>query len=232
VDWQEVTGSTNATALEMAKAAAPEWSLAAAGHQTQGRGRQGRRWEDVGGRSLMFSLVLRPALAPADAGLVGLLAGAVMAQAATAASPLTVRCKWPNDLLAEGGKVGGILAESTVQERSLRFVVLGLGVNLEAPAHVEGAAGLGSGVEPMALLRTFLTAFRAAYRTDDAGFADDVVSRWTAVADTIGRRVEATAGDGRRVAGEAVSLDHRGGLVVRTADGSVTVSTGEIQHLR
>jgi BirA family transcriptional regulator, biotin operon repressor / biotin---[acetyl-CoA-carboxylase] ligase len=232
VDWQEVTGSTNATALEMAKAAAPEWSLAAAAHQTQGRGRRGRRWEDEGGRALMFSLVLRPILMPADAGLLSLLAGAVMAQAATASSPLTVRCKWPNDLLAEDGKVGGILAESAVEEGSLHFVVLGIGVNLEAPAQVEGAAGLGAGMEPMALLTTFLSSFREAYRTQDAAFADEVVSRWTAVADTIGRRVEATAKDGRRIAGVATGVDRRGGLVVRTPGGAVTVSTGEIVHLR
>jgi len=232
VDWQEVTGSTNATAFEMARAAAPEWSLAATAHQTQGRGRLGRRWEDVGGRALMFSLVLRPTLAPQDAGLISLLAGAAMAEAATAASGHAVRCKWPNDLLTDVGKLGGILAESTVEEGSLAFVVLGLGVNVEAPPDVEGAAGLGADVDPMDLLTRFLAGFRAGYRPGDAGFADAVVSRWTAGADTIGRRVEGTAADGTIVAGKATGLDARGGLVVLSAEGPVTVSTGEIVHLR
>ena len=59
VRWDEVTGSTNATAAALALQGAPEWTLVGAGHQTQGRGRQGRRWEDEPGGALMVSVVLR-----------------------------------------------------------------------------------------------------------------------------------------------------------------------------
>ena len=60
VRFDEVTGSTNATALGMAEAGAPEWTLVAAGHQTAGRGRLGRTWTDLAGGALLFSFVLRP----------------------------------------------------------------------------------------------------------------------------------------------------------------------------
>ena len=62
VRFDEVTGSTNATALGMAEAGAPEWTLVAAGHQTAGRGRLGRTWTDRAGAALMFSFVVRPTL--------------------------------------------------------------------------------------------------------------------------------------------------------------------------
>src|SRR4030095_359085 len=70
---EEVTASTQATALERAAAGTPEWTLVAAGHQTEGRGRLGRTWLDEPGRALMFSLVLRPALHPAPRGLLTFL---------------------------------------------------------------------------------------------------------------------------------------------------------------
>ena len=66
VRFDEVTASTQATALELAAAGTPEWTLVAAGHQTEGRGRLGRTWLDRPGRALMFSFVLRPALEPAS----------------------------------------------------------------------------------------------------------------------------------------------------------------------
>lgn len=234
VQWDETTGSTNATARDLAEAGAPEWTLAAAGHQTAGRGRLGRIWQDRPGRALMFSLVLRPAIDPREAGLLPLLAGAAMAEAAgQIAGQIAgreVRCKWPNDLLIDEAKVGGILTEAQVAGGVLDHVVMGLGVNLEAPEAVAGAAALGD-VDPMALLTAFLMRFREGYRPSGPGFADEVVRRWTEVASTLGRQVEATRADGVAVRGTAVSVDGLGGLVVDTTQGPVTVTSGEVIHL-
>ena len=120
VRFDEVTGSTNATALGMAEAGAPEWTLVAAGHQTAGRGRLGRTWMDRAGAALMFSFVVRPPLEPERAGLIPLLAGAAMAAAIRDVAGADVRCKWPNDLLVGDAKVGGILVESSVPTDSSR----------------------------------------------------------------------------------------------------------------
>jgi BirA family biotin operon repressor/biotin-[acetyl-CoA-carboxylase] ligase len=241
VDWQEVTASTNATALRMAEADAPQWSLAAAAHQTAGRGRLGRAWEDRPGRALMFSVVLRPAMSPDAAGILPLLAGAAMAEAGSAVSGLKVRCKWPNDLLVDAGKdaekvaenvaekVGGILAESEVRDCVLRHVVMGVGVNLDAPPGIEGAAGLGPEVDPLELLSRFLISFRSGYEPGDA---EAMAARWSAASATIGREVEATSQDGSRITGTATGVNARGALIVRTATGSIPVSSGELLHLR
>jgi BirA family biotin operon repressor/biotin-[acetyl-CoA-carboxylase] ligase len=227
----EVTPSTNGTAVAMAEAGDPEWTLVAAGHQTGGRGRLGRSWVDVADRALMFSLVLRPALEPTRAGLLSLLAGASMAGAIREKSGRTASCKWPNDLLVREGKVGGVLLESSVAEDRLRYMVVGVGVNLEAPSEVEGSAGLGD-VAMRDLLAAFLVRFYRTYRTADAsGFAERVRGEWLPVSSTIGSLVEATMVSGERLVGRAVGVDDFGGLLLSTDAGEARVAFGEVEHL-
>ena len=226
----EVTGSTNDTAREMAEGGAPEWTLVTTAHQTAGRGRLGRGWLDRPGSALMFSFVLRPPLPPERAGLVPLLAGVAMARAARESTGADVRCKWPNDLMLGDAKVGGILAESVVGDGGLRFVVVGVGVNLgEPPADVERAGALPTGEER--LLRAFLDAASTLYRPRHLAFGDDVLTAYREISATIGREVEATTVEGSRVIGTAVDVDDRGGLIVETAQGARTVAFGEIAHL-
>lgn len=230
VHWQEVTGSTNALAIELAEGGAPEFTLAGAGHQTAGRGRLGRAWQDLPGGSLMTSLVLRPALPADDLGLLTLLAGAAWAEAASDASGLDVRCKWPNDLLVGDAKVGGILAESSIVGAEVRWVVIGSGVNLAAP-EVEGAVGLGD-VDRVALLAGFLLRLRQAYDVPVSQLAADVAARWSAVSATLGRRVAAVGIDGQRREGKAVGIDGSGRLVLDVDGRLASVASDEVEHLR
>ncbi len=228
VRWDEVTDSTNATALAMAAAGTPEWALVAAGHQTAGRGRQGRTWVDRPGAALMCSLVLRPSLTPDRLGLMSLAAGVAMAEAASGASGIDVRCKWPNDLLVGESKVGGILGEAEIIEGRIRHVVVGVGVNLDAPEGVEGAGAIGD-VEEEALLTGFLKRFRSLVE----GSLEEIPDRWRAVSHTLGRTVEGTTIDGNSVRGVAADLDDTGALLIDTEEpgGRVRVAFGEIQHL-
>jgi BirA family biotin operon repressor/biotin-[acetyl-CoA-carboxylase] ligase len=231
--WDDVTASTNGTALAMAADGAPEWTLVGAGHQTAGKGRLGRTWHDRAGEALMVSIVLRPAMAPPDAGLLTLLAGAAWAEAIEEVAPLPVRCGWPNDLLVGPAKVGGILAESSVAPdgSALAHVVIGSGVNLVAPEDMPGAVGLGTDVDPTELLGAFLRSFRRGYHPSAKSFADDVTTRWRTVAATLGRRVLATTTGGGSVEGVAVDLDRSGGLVVETDRGREVVTFGALEHL-
>jgi BirA family biotin operon repressor/biotin-[acetyl-CoA-carboxylase] ligase len=230
VRFDEVTGSTNRTALQLAAEGAPEWTLVAAAHQTEGRGRLGREWRDEPGHALMFSLVLRPELAPPRAGLITLLSGACMATAARELGT-SVRCKWPNDLMVGGKKAGGILAESVVSGEHIDHVVLGLGVNIgAAPPDVPDAAALDAGERE--LLEAFLRAFAEGYRPASSSFSADVVERYRLVCDTLGRRVRAFTVDGSTIEGEAVDVDGTGALVVGTSDGLELVRSGEVEHLR
>jgi BirA family biotin operon repressor/biotin-[acetyl-CoA-carboxylase] ligase len=226
--FDEVTGSTNATALELAEAGTPEWTLVAAGHQTEGRGRLGRTWVDRPGDALMFSFVLRPGwLDLQHAGLVALLAGWASATAIREVAGVDVRCKWPNDLLLGDAKVSGILVESAVSDDRIRHMVVGVGVNLARPDEPLDAAGIGP-VDEGDLLAVFLVRFREGYERLPEG----VVEGWSAVSATLGREVEVRRLFGAPILGTAVRVDDRGALVVQTQDGQVAVTSGEVQHLR
>jgi BirA family biotin operon repressor/biotin-[acetyl-CoA-carboxylase] ligase len=123
------TGSTNARAQRLARADAPHGTLVTAAAQTAGHGRQGRAWVTPPGRALACSLVLRdpPRLLPMQAALaVADLADALDTEGRRAS------IKWPNDVLLDGRKVAGILAEGRPQEG---WVVLGIGVNVAVEHH-------------------------------------------------------------------------------------------------
>lgn len=226
VRFDEVTRSTQETALALAEAGAPEWTLVAAGHQTAGRGRLGRGWLDEPGRALMFSLVLRPELPPVRGGLLTLLAGVALAEACHAVAGVDAGCKWPNDLLVGGGKAGGILAESKVAEDRFGYVVLGVGVNLDPPPGVPAATGLGD-CDEAELLAEFLQRFRAGYERPDK-----IVETYRRVCLTLGLDVRATTTDGRTIEGSAVAVDETGRLIVETGSGREAVRSGDVEHLR
>jgi BirA family transcriptional regulator, biotin operon repressor / biotin---[acetyl-CoA-carboxylase] ligase len=230
VRYDEVTGSTQATALAMASEGAPEWTLVAAGHQTGGRGRLGRTWFDEPGRALMFSVVLRPELDPEAGGLLTLLAGTAMVHACRDVARQRAACKWPNDVLVEGRKVAGILAEARIADGRFEHVALGVGVNLvDPPAGVAGAGAVPA--EPAELLEAFIGAFASGYRPAEPGSADAVIAAHAEVSATLGTRVRAVVGHGEAIEGHAIALDERGGLVVRTTSGERVVRFGEVEHL-
>ena len=118
----------------------PEGAVAVTEHQTAGRGRSGRSWSDVAGRSLLLSLLLRPpAGRPVEQ--LSLVVGLAVAEAIEATAELAAAVKWPNDVLVEGGKVAGVLLES-----SGATVICGIGVNVDqAEAELPAATRLPSG---------------------------------------------------------------------------------------
>jgi BirA family biotin operon repressor/biotin-[acetyl-CoA-carboxylase] ligase len=230
VRFDEVTGSTQRTALELAEGGAPEWTLVAAGHQTEGRGRLGRTWLDRPGNALLCSIVLRPDLDPDRGGLLTLLAGSALVRACRETAGADVTCRWPNDLLVGERKVGGLLASSVLEGDRFAFVVLGVGVNLGDAPDVAGAGALGP-VDPEVLLGGFLEVFARHYEPAHPAFAGAVVEGYRRVCGTLGRRVVATTVEGGTVEGEAVDVDERGALVVRTPSGLEAVRFGEVEHL-
>jgi BirA family biotin operon repressor/biotin-[acetyl-CoA-carboxylase] ligase len=229
---EEVTPSTNATAARMASEGAPEWTLASAGHQTEGRGRVGRTWDDVPDRALLVSVVLRPppSIPPTRAGLLSLLAGAALVGAIREVTGRRVACKWPNDVLLHGRKVGGILVEADVADGALRSVVVGVGVNLDPPADVDDAAGIGE-ASLRDLLRAFLVRFEEVYDADEPSFPERVRVAWMPVAATMGTMVRATLADGTEVTGRATGIDDFGALRLSTDTGEARVSFGDVQHV-
>jgi BirA family biotin operon repressor/biotin-[acetyl-CoA-carboxylase] ligase len=231
VRFDEVTGSTQATALRMAIDGAPEWTLVAASHQTAGRGRLGRTWTDQPGHALLFSLVLRPPLEPDSIGTISLLAGTALTTTCRDIAATDATCKWPNDVLVNGRKAGGILAETRVVASRVEFVVVGIGVNLGSPpSDVPNAAAVDADEEM--LLTAFLDAFARGYRPSNESFGHDVVASYRDVCSTLGTRIRARTTGGKVVEGDAVDVDETGALVVRVGEAVERVRFGEVEHLQ
>ena len=229
--FEEVTRSTNDTALAMADEGAPEWTLVAAAHQTAGRGRLGRSWLDEPGRSLMFSLVLRPRLPPAHLGLISLLAGSAAAGAARECGASDAWCKWPNDLFVGESKAGGILAEARVAGGRVEHVVVGVGINVGEPPRGLPGAGAVVGAAEGQLLEAFLRFFKHKYQPGHPAFQAAVVAGYGEVCRTIGKTVRATTVDGRLIEGTAVGLDDTGGLMIEAEGEAATVAFSEVLHV-
>ena len=182
----------------------PIGSLVVADHQTAGRGRRDRRWEAPPGTALLASFVLAPGR------LLSLAAGV----AAALACGSSVRLKWPNDLVLEGRKLGGILVE--VHGRA---AIVGIGINLTwAPA---GGAALGENRDR--LLERLRSELDRWARAPDA----EVLDAWRRLSDTLGRpvRVELPSGP---LEGVAEDVDVDGALIVSGR----RVAAGDVIYLR
>jgi BirA family transcriptional regulator, biotin operon repressor / biotin---[acetyl-CoA-carboxylase] ligase len=212
------TTSTSDRARELAQRGAPHGTLVTAAQQSAGRGRQGRTWSAPPGQAALFSLVLRrwPGLLP--------LAAAVAV--AEAAGP-QAQIKWPNDVLLDGRKVAGILAEGRPQEG---WAVLGIGVNVavrldDLPAELRARAGtLGRTVgEVDAVLDAILRGLERAVALD----AGALLEAWRARDGLVGRPVQWAGGTGT-----AAGVDEKGRLVVELARGGrATLESGEVHLL-
>ena len=180
----------------------PIGSVVVADYQTQGRGRLSHPWESPPNTALLVSFVLAPNP------LLSLAAGVAAAEACGRG----VRLKWPNDLLLDGRKVGGILVEASPAK-----AVCGIGINLTwAP---EVAAQLN---EPRDQL---LDRLRTAMERWTSAPAGEVIARWRELSDTIGKRVRVEL-PGRNFEGTASDIDAAGNLIVdgtAISAGSVTV---------
>src|SRR6202051_4970116 len=124
------TDSTNRVALELGHAGEPEGAVVLAEEQTAGRGRAGHTWHSERAAGIYVTLLLRPKLAPVQAPLLTMMAGLSAHAAIQAQTGLAVDLKWPNDLLVGGKKAGGILTEMHAEPAQVRFVIVGIGLNV------------------------------------------------------------------------------------------------------
>jgi BirA family biotin operon repressor/biotin-[acetyl-CoA-carboxylase] ligase len=231
--------STNTALLAAGRDGAAEGLVYVADHQTAGRGRLDRRWEAPPGSSLLVSVLLRPSIAPADAHWVTAVVGLAASDACASVAGFAARLKWPNDLVVDDRKLGGILAEAVVEGGRVRAVVVGMGLNVNWPtplpddlAATATACNLVAGheVDRDALLGAFLERLAVRYDAlDCASTLDDVRARSA----TLGRDVRVELPADRVVVGRAVDLAEDGALLVETRPGEVLrVSVGDVVHLR
>jgi BirA family biotin operon repressor/biotin-[acetyl-CoA-carboxylase] ligase len=224
--------STMDEAAKLGEGDAEEGAVVVAEIQSAGRGRQGRSWVSQPG-NLLVSVLFRPTLDALP--FISIIGGIAAARAVRKITGLDVKIKWPNDLMIEGRKVAGILAESAIAGDSVWYAVLGVGMNVSLNTDqtveissfaVSVNAAAGREVPREDLLRQFLMDLDALYL--DLGQGDSPIEEWQGMLSTTGQRLVATWGNDTYV-GIAEGTDELGNLLLRQDDGTVlTLTAGDV----
>lgn len=228
-------GSTNTEALRAATAGDPGGIWFCALQQTEGRGRRGRPWASAPG-NLAATLLLVPEADPGIAATLGFVAGVALNQALAGMLPgaRTIALKWPNDVLADGAKLAGILLEAHKLDDGRHAVAIGFGVNIVAapkalPYPAVSLADLGSALDAAAVfeaLGEFWVDGFALWR-DGLGIGE-VLTLWRQMAAGIGAPV-AVSQNGAVVRGIFETIDDSGRLIVRADnDERVAITAGDV----
>lgn len=229
----ERCGSTNSLLLEQPGEAI---MVLAAEAQTAGRGRRGRRWHSTPGADLTFSLALTLRRPARELAAVALVAGVAATRALRRAGVSRAALKWPNDLVVDGAKLGGILVETRAAAARTRAVI-GVGLNCRRPAGLQKRlrrriASVDAFVVPdrNRLLREIVQAMlEALERFELRGFDS---TEWEAFDAHAGQRLRVRLADGRTLSGVASGLDEDGALRLRNRRGLHAVRSGRVLAAR
>jgi BirA family transcriptional regulator, biotin operon repressor / biotin---[acetyl-CoA-carboxylase] ligase len=230
--------STQDLATELALRGEPDGTAVMALQQTKGRGRSGREWMSPPGKNLALSLVLRPPMGLSEVPLLGLLASVAVAETVETFGVRSAELKWPNDVLVEERKIAGILPEASTDGRSVRFVIMGIGLNVNSeladfskdfaiPA-TSLVAETGVEQDLTVVAGEFLYRMGSLYERAVREGCKFIVPLWETRWAHRGQMLSSAD-----VAGTAEGLDPDGALLLRTNQGSLArVVSGEISAIR
>ncbi len=242
------TGSTNAdllTRIQSTPAATATPILRIAENQTAGRGRAGRPWLSVPEAALMFSLAWPFARPVQDLVGLPLAVGATIATAIThfLGKDVGIRLKWPNDLLLDGNKLGGILIETTGATakiadgttKKLTWAVIGVGLNLAVPAYLQQNIGRNIANLPApadldrdALMATLLSDLIQALQRFEQDGLHDFIGQWNQLDAYANQEVKILDQEKIVHEGTALGIDQTGRLLLQTADQRIAIMAGDI----
>jgi len=234
-------GSTNTAAFDAAAQGAPEGTVFLTEQQTTGRGRGSNKWYSSQSAGICCSVVLRPALPPSEALILSLATGlAVHAAVQTKDPQLKVDLKWPNDLLLDGKKFCGILTEMNSEATRVRYIVVGIGINVNHESFPEELQSTATSLYLAtgrnwsrvdlcaALLKSLDREYHALLERTDA--RESVLRRFQERSSSV-RGQTVRVGEDGGFEGVTYGLDARGFLRVHTPQGIKTVFSGSVKVL-
>ena len=222
------TDSTNLRIRELGDAGAPHGTLAVADMQTAGRGRRGRTWESPPGTSIYMSILLRPDIIPGAAPMLTLVMACSVAEGISDCENVDVRIKWPNDVIAGGKKLVGILTEMSTQIDYINHVTIGVGINVnmtEFPENIRDTATslrleTGHEVRRAPLIAAIMKRFEENYavflKTQDMS---GLMEKYSGMLINLDREVLVLGAEDSYKA-HALGIDRQGELIVRREDGT------------
>lgn len=231
------TDSTNNAAKRAAEAGAPHGTLAAADYQNMGKGRRGKAWTSARGTGIWMSLLLRPEVHPASASMLTLVAAMAVAKGIEDTSGVKAIIKWPNDIVANGKKLCGILTEMSSELEYIHYVVTGIGINVNTEAFPDEIKDVATSLyletgEKMIrsrLVGAVMQAYESYYETfiktgNMSGLVEEYNSRLANY-----NNVVRVLSPGSEYTGTALGINEKGELLVRTEQGAVhQVISGEV----
>jgi BirA family biotin operon repressor/biotin-[acetyl-CoA-carboxylase] ligase len=233
--------STNRMAMELGQSGGPEGTVVIAEEQTAGRGRAGRNWQSERGSGIYATLLLRPRISPVQASLLTMMAGLSAHAAVRAQTGLVPDLKWPNDLMLAGKKLGGILTEMQADTSLVRFVIVGIGINVNQERFAGDIASSATSLrmeagKPFSRLE-FLARLLREFERDYLAFLRDggnsVTERFCEVSSYArGKRVRVNNG-AETYTGITAGVRPEGLLQVKRDDGElVAVIAGDVSELK
>ncbi len=232
-------GSTNTAAMAAAADGAPEGSVFLAEEQLAGRGRGANSWQSPRSTGIYCSVVVRPALPPSEVLVLSLAAGlAVRAAIQQVDSRVIADLKWPNDVLIGGKKVCGILTEMNAEATRVRYIVVGVGINVNQPSFPKelSATSLrlatGSEWSRVEVVAALLKSLDREYREllEDRDARESILRRFSENSSWVQGKAVRIEENGSAFEGTTEGLDQRGFLQVRTAKGMQTVLSGTVRE--
>lgn len=235
IELVDVCDSTNTMLLDQAQQGVPSGTVIVCERQTAGRGRRGRNWLSAPGDSLTFSLLWRFAEGLPLTGL-SLAAGVATARALDTLGAAGVQLKWPNDILVNGGKLGGILVE-TLTAGGRHAAIIGIGLNLRLPSEIADALEARAGALEAAMARPpsrnqllagLLDALLCMLDEFERGGFASFAAEWSARHAHAGQSVRILAEGAEPIEGCCVGIDADGALLLETAAGVRRIVSGDV----
>jgi BirA family biotin operon repressor/biotin-[acetyl-CoA-carboxylase] ligase len=238
--YYDKVDSTNKIAKTLLLDGAGEGTIIIADRQNAGKGRLDRAWWSPNG-GVYVSLIVEPKAAITEFHLLSLLAGCAAVEAIESLSKLKVRLKWPNDIMLNEKKLGGILCELVSRKTREYSVIVGIGINQniakeDIPLELRDCATSikvesgksGSREKLIALLINCIDSWL--YHADTKSSLSFITSEWINFSSTIGRDVEVTTQTGK-TRGKAIGISEVGSLLLSTSKGIIEFSAGDVFHI-
>jgi BirA family biotin operon repressor/biotin-[acetyl-CoA-carboxylase] ligase len=229
--------STNLTAYKYAERGEVEGTLVVAERQTAGKGRLGRSWSSPPKVGIYISLILRPLIPPVQAPGLSLIAAVSVAETTRQLTDLEAMIKWPNDVLIAGRKTAGVLTELTAEIDRVKFVIMGIGINVnqsdaDFPAELAGKATslkqqCGEKVDRVLFIQRLLLNLEKRYRGFIASGLTDQIDDIREYSAILGKSIRFKHNNAT-VTGIACDIDANGMLIVELGQNKIKVSSGEI----
>jgi BirA family biotin operon repressor/biotin-[acetyl-CoA-carboxylase] ligase len=241
--FYESTTSTNDSALEIgSKRDHPEGIVVVADSQTEGRGRLGRKWISPSGVNLYFSVILQPPFSKQESTILSLAAAASAVNAIRDYTGLNASIKWPNDILINNKKIGGILIESKSGLDKTDMLIIGMGINVNMtletlpddimPIATSLMVEKGSKVDRAELLGKILADLESSYKSLIKGEKLTLIQKWADLVSTIGKDISVKIRE-QIITGNAKAVTESGGLLIRLPDGrEETINAGDVTIIK